>query len=244
MAVEQTYILVEEQAVPVKIYRERRRSVRASVGRQHFILRMPQGFTKAQEKRHKDWFKNWITEIFQTRIDIKNKFKSKVSKTGDTLQVGERHYELKIEYQDRRTHAATLKNDIIHIKLSNTASSASYPQTIKRLMSRVVAQDFLPAIEQRVNQLNEQYIKKSIKKVSLKYNQSNWGSCSSKGNINLSTRLLFAPPKVIDYVILHELAHLVIMNHSEKFWAVISKAMPDYKLREQWLKENGAYCDF
>jgi predicted metal-dependent hydrolase len=67
------------------------------------------------------------------------------------------------------------------------------------------------------------YFQKPIKSVNLKYNLSNWGSCSTKGNINLSTRLLFAPDDVIDYVIIHELAHLLEMNHSPHFWAIVKR---------------------
>lgn len=66
-----------------------------------------------------------------------------------------------------------------------------------------------------------------------------WGSCSSKKNINLSWRLVLAPTKVADYVIIHELAHTVHMNHSKDFWNEVSRSMPDYKTYRSWLKRNG-----
>jgi predicted metal-dependent hydrolase len=78
----------------------------------------------------------------------------------------------------------------------------------------------------------------------LKNNQSNWGSCSSKRNINLSSRLLFAPEKVLDYVIVHELSHLKEMNHSKKFWDIVASVMPDYKKMETWLSKNGDKLKF
>ena len=62
--------------------------------------------------------------------------------------------------------------------------------------------------------------------------------------MNLSTRLLFAPKDVIDYVIIHELAHLYEMNHSKKFWNIVSQVMPNYKEKEKWLSKNGRLCDF
>ena len=76
------------------------------------------------------------------------------------------------------------------------------------------------------------------------FNSSNWGSCSSNKIINLSTRLLFAPPEVIDYVIIHELAHLVEANHSKRFWDLVASKMPNYKEQEQWLKTHGRHLDF
>lgn len=66
--------------------------------------------------------------------------------------------------------------------------------------------------------------------------QSRWGSCSSQGNIRLNWRLLQAPPHIINYVVSHELAHLKEMNHSAKFWAVVSSVYPAYKAAEKELK--------
>ena len=65
-----------------------------------------------------------------------------------------------------------------------------------------------------------------------------WGSCSRAGNLNFSWRLMMAPSEMIDYVIVHELTHLVEKNHSKRFWARVRAALPDYKKRHQWLKDN------
>ena len=108
----------------------------------------------------------------------------------------------------------------------------------------MVAQDYLPEIIRRVNELNNLYFRQPVRSVNLKYNHSNWGSCSSKSNLNLSTRLLFAPPDVIDYVIIHELAHLIELNHSDRFWKLVSDAMPDYRKKEKWLDANDHLCHF
>lgn len=66
--------------------------------------------------------------------------------------------------------------------------------------------------------------------------KSRWGSCNSRGVVRLNWRLLQAPPHIINYVICHELAHLKEMNHSAKFWAVVSSICPDYKSAEKELK--------
>jgi predicted metal-dependent hydrolase len=108
----------------------------------------------------------------------------------------------------------------------------------------LVAQDYKPAITRRVMELNHLYFQKPVNSVNLKFNRSNWGSCSTKSNLNLSTCLLFAPEDVIDYVIIHELAHLIEMNHSHRFWALVENAMPDYKEKEKWLKDNWQTCVF
>ncbi len=117
-------------------------------------------------------------------------------------------------------------------------------KSIKHLLSRLVGQDFLPSISRKVHDINHLYFKKKINSINLKYNQTNWGSCSAQGNVNLSTRLLFAPEEVVDYVIVHELAHLIELNHSSRFWKLVADAMPDYQEKEKWLKEMGPTCNF
>jgi predicted metal-dependent hydrolase len=84
----------------------------------------------------------------------------------------------------------------------------------------------------------------------LKYNkikisnaQKRWGSCSAKENLNFSWRLIMAPLRVIDYVVVHELAHIEEKNHSKRFWNKIKIMLPDYKQQKDWLKENRHLLD-
>ena len=70
--------------------------------------------------------------------------------------------------------------------------------------------------------------------------RTRWGSCSARGNLNFHWKLILMPPEVLDYVVVHELAHRREMNHSPRFWAIVEKVLPDYKERRRWLKENGA----
>lgn len=66
-----------------------------------------------------------------------------------------------------------------------------------------------------------------------------WGSCSTSGTVSFAWRLVMAPMDVVDYVVVHELAHLREMNHSRRFWAVVAPVMPDYDKRRRWLQEHG-----
>ncbi|PWR01389.1 M48 family peptidase [Meridianimarinicoccus roseus] len=76
--------------------------------------------------------------------------------------------------------------------------------------------------------------------LSLRDTRSRWGSCSSAGRLMFSWRLIMAPPEVLDYVAAHEVAHLVEMNHSADFWAVVARICPDYARRRRWLRDHGA----
>jgi predicted metal-dependent hydrolase len=70
--------------------------------------------------------------------------------------------------------------------------------------------------------------------------RTRWGSCSRKGTLSFSWRLVMAPPEVVDYVVVHELAHLREMNHSRAFWELVGMILPGYKQRRAWLKKNGS----
>ncbi len=65
-----------------------------------------------------------------------------------------------------------------------------------------------------------------------------WGSCSPRGKLSFSWRLIMAPLRVIDYVVIHELAHIPVRNHSGEFWNLLGSFMPDFKNQKKWLFEN------
>lgn len=94
-------------------------------------------------------------------------------------------------------------------------------------------------IEDRVEEYRE-IIGVEYNSIRIKDTKSRWGSCSSKGNLNFSYRIVMAPKAVMDYVIIHELCHLKHMNHSKEFWATVGQYMPDYEKQKEWLRVNGA----
>ena len=77
-------------------------------------------------------------------------------------------------------------------------------------------------------------------RLSIRDTRSRWGSCSAKGTLMYSWRLIMAPPDVLDYVAAHEVAHLQEMNHSAAFWAVVAHLMPAYQTHRKWLRAHGA----
>lgn len=79
-----------------------------------------------------------------------------------------------------------------------------------------------------------------VSKVFIRDTQTKWGSCSTKGNIGLNYRLVQTPPRIIDYVIIHELCHLRVFNHSPAFWAEVAKYFPEYKQAKEWLRKYEA----
>lgn len=76
-------------------------------------------------------------------------------------------------------------------------------------------------------------------KLTLRDTRSRWGSCSSRGDLMFSWRLIMAPPEILDYVAAHEVAHLRHMDHSPRFWAQVEVLMPDWRPRRDWLRTKG-----
>lgn len=77
-------------------------------------------------------------------------------------------------------------------------------------------------------------------RITIRNQKTRWGSCSGKGNLNFNCLLMLVPEDVMDYVVVHELCHLIEMNHSKAFWQQVEQVMPDYKEHRKWLKEHGS----
>ncbi len=82
-------------------------------------------------------------------------------------------------------------------------------------------------------------MKTTFGRISLKEQKTRWGSCSSRGNLNFNWRLVHFKPEIIDYVIVHELAHRTHMDHSHEFWRLVGKFDPEYTKHRGWLKRQG-----
>ena len=93
-------------------------------------------------------------------------------------------------------------------------------------------------ITERVDYFSK-YMQLEYKNIKITSAAKRWGSCSGYNNLNFTWRLIMAPMNIIDYVVVHELAHIRQKNHSKKFWAIVEKYIPDYKLKRKWLRENG-----
>ena len=84
---------------------------------------------------------------------------------------------------------------------------------------------------------------KKDKGIKIKEQQKRWGSCTSKRELLFNWKCIMAPSPVLDYIVVHEMAHMVYMNHSKEFWHLVKKVLPDYVQRKEWLRNNGIKYD-
>ena len=118
-------------------------------------------------------------------------------------------------------------------RLSKTAQKRG-----QQVFTRWYKERALEIISARVDEYTRGY-DFSPKQVKITSAKKRWGSCSPSGTLSFTWRLVLAPLAVVDYVVVHELAHLRIRNHSRKFWKVVESILPEYKSQRKWLKEHG-----
>jgi predicted metal-dependent hydrolase len=98
-------------------------------------------------------------------------------------------------------------------------------------------------IKERVDRFSQQAGKGPVS-VKIKNQERRWGSCSRKGVIRFNWKIIMAPISVMDYVIVHEICHLIYPHHSLQFWQKVQSIIPDYKRRRDWLKANSLQIEF
>lgn len=119
--------------------------------------------------------------------------------------------------------------------LSAPGDPDTFAQRIVRYLRKAALSDLGDAVDRHCATLGV-----AARRVSVKDTRSRWGSCTADGRLAFSWRLVLAPPEVLDYVAAHECAHLLEMNHSERFWGHVARCRPDWKVQRDWLRQHGA----
>ncbi|MEI7998078.1 MAG: SprT family zinc-dependent metalloprotease [Candidatus Omnitrophota bacterium] len=113
----------------------------------------------------------------------------------------------------------------------------AYQSHAKRLLTQWYAKQAVAFIPEKVKAFAN-LAGVSYSRITITSARTRWGSCTSQKSLNFSWRLMMAPQKMIDYVIVHEVCHLQELNHSRRFWKKVENLMPDYKQRQQWFRDQ------
>ncbi|MBI5648660.1 MAG: M48 family metallopeptidase [Ignavibacteriae bacterium] len=155
--------------------------------------------------------------------------------------LGRRHHLCIAQASNGAVHVRVRENTI-HITLPAGVPAARRENMLRDVLLawlKLQAQRIvLPRVEHYARQMRV-----SPSRISIRRQNTRWGSCSAKGNVNLNQMLVMAPLAVLDYVIVHELAHLSELNHSSRFWAIVDRYCPERAKHQAWLKEHIHYLD-
>jgi predicted metal-dependent hydrolase len=239
-----TAIEVDGKTYPATMYVERRRNCTVSIGKRSVNIRIPSQLNAQQRAAGYKELEAWAVKYLRGHPDAFKQPDSKKYCDGQTIAAGGEEYTLSIVTGDSRTSRARIEGRTIRITVAAGLPEAERDRHVSALIASVLSARRLPEIERRIRELNEKHFRREFGKVSLRNMKTRWGSCTRRGDISISTALLLAPDDVLDYVCIHELAHLTEPNHSPHFWALVERAMPDYKEKKEWLKRNTAECRF
>ena len=133
----------------------------------------------------------------------------------------------------------------ILVKLPKSLNETDIKSTSNRMVFLGISKYLLPTIKSRINVINNTYFRSEINDIRLRYKETSWGSYSKMTKrITINTKLLYLPNDVINYVLVHELAHTKVSNHSKMFWDIVYSIIPEYKIHRRYLRNNGSSINF
>lgn len=232
---------IGDYRIPVRIITERARyGTRASVTARALYVRLPEGLPAAERERQLGNMLTWARETLAAKPEAFAHFRRTEIVSAYRFKVRGEEYLLDLSPHDFKHHKVV---ETAPGRLKVLVNTGDGRLATGKLLPKLLAKHFgalhLPRVTERVHRLNERHFQRPVNAVKLSDTYSRWGSCSSKGNINLATRLILAPDEVLDAVIIHELAHLVEANHSSRFWAQVERALPNHKEYDKWLRAHG-----
>ena len=189
--------------------------------------------TKIVEKRVR-----WIIQKQEKIKRLNAEMPKKEFVSGESFPYLGREYRLKvIKSTDDKCCPCKLISGRFYVEINNKCSGKAASKIAKEKM----VEWYMGRAKEKISERVQKYagpIGIIPQKIIIRHQEKRWGSCSHSGVLRFNWKVIMAPISVLDYVIVHELCHLVIKDHSDKFWNKLSSIVPDYRKKRQWLKEN------
>ena len=190
-----------------------------------FALRKVEPFVN--EKR--PWIERTLRRLSESAAEVGT---ARVEDGGEVPYLGER-LRLRVSTDPARTRDwVSRRGDELHVAVSGGPASAR--QAIERWYRRRARAEVAPRLDAAVARAGVSYASLQIRG-----QRTRWASCSSSGAMSFNWRLLLAPPEILDYVVEHEVAHLSVLDHSDRFWSLLASRCDDWRERERWLRRHG-----
>lgn len=227
------------------------RSIQLSVkagGRIHMNCAFHTSFKEITAILKKHW--GWIQKQLLEQNKLRRKYPLKTFRSGESFLFQGKILELRYENICSKGNSdwKTKKQQTFHFNGGHLIYYWNYPEDLNKVFLKEKLRAFYKKEgEKRLREslfLFSSRMQLEPKSVRVGAQRSLFGSCSSKGVISLNWQLVVAPPSVLNYVVIHELAHLKYLNHSVSFWSLVARFCPEYKKCKQWLKNNSYAMDF
>jgi predicted metal-dependent hydrolase len=179
----------------------------------------------------------WIAERQDSVRGLNVLDKAKEFVSGETLPYLGRGYRLKVV---RAGVGQNGRCELVAGRLLVEVAPGLNREGQKELVKRRIVSWYLERADEKIRDRVDYYSRQvgvKPKGIEIKEQEKRWGSCSKGGMVRFNWKIVFAPLSVLDYVIVHELCHLLYPDHSEQFWQKIQSCIPDYKKKRKWLKE-------
>ena len=212
--------------------RKRRKTISLQIRNEAEVVISAPYFTTAEEISHfVEEKQNWINKTILKQKENSLENKTKEYETGEHFFYLGQAYPLEVFSEPFENAGVVFWKNCFYL---NAQEDKDLRKQYFVSWYKKKAHDF---IHQRVEFFSGM-LKFQPGKIKITSAQSRWGSCSEDNNLAFSFRLIMAPPDIIDYVIVHELAHIREKNHSLKFWQRVEEVVPEYKKHRRWLKDN------
>jgi predicted metal-dependent hydrolase len=189
-------------------------------------LRMSEIHIQEFVQNHADWIRKKQAQAKTSPLPLKKHYID-----GETFLYLGKEFPLTIVAPHRP--ALTFSGNKFHL------ANSSLPKARQVFIRWYKAQALMVVSERVAFHANQNQF--TWRKIRISSARTRWGSCSANGTLSFTWRLVLAPPEVIDYVIVHELVHTQIRDHSQKFWRRVAEIIPEYKRHVSWLKKNGRF---
>ncbi len=203
-----------------KSTRAKRLSIRIPGATDKVFLIVPKKVSLLEATKFALEKEQWIRKQLKSKIEI-----SKII-LGSSVPVEGINYLI----EGGKNQRIKFENNKILIPLNYT----DFAKHLKVYLSELSRQRFFSKTTFYCDLIGRKFVK-----INIKDPKTRWGSCTSTGNLMYSWRLILAPKSVLEYLVVHEVSHLVEMNHSIKFWQHVEKLMPNFRESQLWLKKNG-----
>jgi predicted metal-dependent hydrolase len=229
-------VTINNKEVSVCVTRKNRKTISMKISdNSQIIVSAPTFISDSKIKEILKEKEKWITETLRNMEDRINEDSN--LKEG-ILYLG-RMYKIELHNVKHNSLKIIFDNSMFNLYIPEVLTEKDKLLHSKELLIKWYKIQARRVFEERVNYYSN-ILKVSPNRIAIKDQKFRWGSCSSKGNINLNYRLIMAPIEVINYVVVHELCHLVHLNHFKDFWELVEVILPDYLKCKEWLKINGS----